>query len=185
MANAKKIQEARRARDLTQVDLAIKVGLSPTTISLAERGLVSERDARAHRGRTGASPGGAARVSDGADDRALLRAGLRPLVQELVGDRRQAPRDVATPRGLHRDRGGGAPLGCGPGHRARGNHRQAAPGDAPTGVSGLADPPGGPRGVPRREHGGQARRLCGEARERAAKLAAAVKGAGSQGRGSG
>jgi transcriptional regulator with XRE-family HTH domain len=41
-ATAKAIRERRRALDLTQVELAIKIGRSPTTISLAERGLVSD-----------------------------------------------------------------------------------------------------------------------------------------------
>jgi transcriptional regulator with XRE-family HTH domain len=37
------IARERKARGLTQVDLAIRTKRSPTTISLAERGLVSEK----------------------------------------------------------------------------------------------------------------------------------------------
>jgi transcriptional regulator with XRE-family HTH domain len=37
-----RISAARKARGFTQVDLAIRTKRSPTTISLAERGLVSD-----------------------------------------------------------------------------------------------------------------------------------------------
>lgn len=41
-ATANRITATRKARGLTQVDLAIRTKRSPTTISLAERGLASD-----------------------------------------------------------------------------------------------------------------------------------------------